>query len=466
MKLQEGTVPTVEAGSHRSVAPLAIVACLAAVCAPSALAQPFTDLGTLGGPYSQANAINASGQVAGFSKTASGDAHAFLYSDGILTDLGTLGGTQSFAYGINKSGRVVGSFELASGGQRHAFLYSGGVMTDLGVLPGYAGSQAAAINADGQVVGTSTAADLLDHAFLYSDGSMNDLGTLIGPAGNSSAYGINDSGQVVGSSQTTGNPPHASLFWNGVVSDLGTLPGFTASSANAINGGGQIVGFSFSITQDPGVGIAHAFLYSGGVTTDLGTLSGSFSSATGINESGQVVGWTAAPDGLHAMLWSNGVMIDLNSLLPTGSDWLLQAATAINDCGQIVGYGTVDGRQGAFLLNLTTLTPSSVPPGAPAFTLTVTGIGTNFTPAATVNWNGTALATMYVSATQVSASVPASLISTPGSASVTVTSNGGTLAGATFGIHPARRGPGVPERPSRPAQSSATPRGVEKTAEE
>ena len=165
------------------------------------------------------------------------------------------------------------------------------------------------------------------------------------------------------------------------------------------------------------------------------------------------------------MLWSNGVMIDLNSLLPTGSDWLLQAATAINDCGQIVGYGTVDGRQGAFLLNLTTLTPSSVPPGAPAFTLTVTGIGTNFTPAATVNWNGTALATMYVSATQVSASVPASLISTPGSASVTVTSNGGTLAGATFGIHPARRGPGVPERPSRPAQSSATPRGVEKTAD-
>ena len=54
-----------------------------------------TDLGTLGGAYSDGFGINASGQVTGWSYTT-GDAadHAFLY-DGTMHDLGTLGGTHS-----------------------------------------------------------------------------------------------------------------------------------------------------------------------------------------------------------------------------------------------------------------------------------------------------------------------------------------------------------------------------------
>ena len=87
-----------------------------ALCAAPAWVQasdPYTfhDLGTLGGTYSFAYGINASGQVVGYSATA-GDASSmpfFTYPGGPMQDLGTLGGTYSYANGINASGQVVGS---------------------------------------------------------------------------------------------------------------------------------------------------------------------------------------------------------------------------------------------------------------------------------------------------------------------------------------------------------------------
>jgi hypothetical protein len=67
---------------------------------------------------------------------------------------------------------------------------------------------------------------------------------------------------------------------------------------------------------------------------------------------------------------------------------------------------------------LGTLSPAGATAGGVAFTLTVTG--TNYVSGSTVNWNGTALTTTYVSSTQVTASVPAGHIATARTASVTV----------------------------------------------
>jgi hypothetical protein len=64
------------------------------------------------------------------------------------------------------------------------------------------------------------------------------------------------------------------------------------------------------------------------------------------------------------------------------------------------------------------LLPDAVSPGGPQFTLTANGAG--FLQTSTINFNGTALATTFVSGTQLTATVPAADIATATTASITV----------------------------------------------
>src|SRR5262245_45037549 len=67
--------------------------------------------------------------------------------------------------------------------------------------------------------------------------------------------------------------------------------------------------------------------------TDLGTLGGSFTTATDLNQAGQVVGYAGTPDYFsHAFLWENGTMIELGTL-----GGIYSSAAGINDLGQVVG---------------------------------------------------------------------------------------------------------------------------------
>lgn len=116
----------------------------------------MTDLGTLGGGLSIANAINPAGQVVGYSQTASERDRAFLWKKGVMTDLGARRGTifaRSYARDINPAGQVVGWSQTAIE-MNHAFLWEKGVWTDLGTLGG-TGSSASDINPAGQVVGVA-----------------------------------------------------------------------------------------------------------------------------------------------------------------------------------------------------------------------------------------------------------------------------------------------------------------------
>jgi len=102
------------------------------------------------------------------------------------------------------------------------------------------------------------------------------------------------------------------------------------------------------------------------------------------------------------------------------------------------GGGTSGGQ--TFTVNnpapaTTAISPTFVPPGNPAFTLTVTG--SNFVNGSTVQWNGASRTTTYVSATQLTASIPASDVAAAGTADVTVVNaapGGGTSNAQTFTI--------------------------------
>jgi len=78
------------------------------------------------------------------------------------------------------------------------------------------------------------------------------------------------------------------------------------------------------------------------------------------------------------------------------------------------------------------LVPDSVAPGGPGFTLTVNGTG--FVSGSAVNWNGTAIATAFVSSSQLAAAVPGSSIGNAGAVSITVANPlpGGGISNTAF----------------------------------
>ena len=85
------------------------------------------DLGTLGGTTSGADGINASGQVVGWARMPTQEAHAFLWEGptGML-DINTLispgsGWLLNFALGVNDNGLIAGR-GIAPDGQTHGFL--------------------------------------------------------------------------------------------------------------------------------------------------------------------------------------------------------------------------------------------------------------------------------------------------------------------------------------------------------
>lgn len=314
--------------------------------APAA-SYSVTDVGTLGGPTSVARGVYGGGWlIAGTSTRTDGTAHAFVRE--FLRpprDLGTLGGATSEVRGSSRFGAaVVGRAQVATG-RHHAFLWANGRMLDLGTLGG-SESVAHAVNDAEIVVGAShVAGDGATRAFVYQGGAMAPLGATLGGA-NSSALGINNAGRVVGhASLPAGGVTHAFLFANGVTTDLGSPGG--DSAAVAINEIDQVAGYWTSTDRTS----SRAFLYSAGYFQTLPALGGPFTYANAIDGSGVVVGESDNASGVRrAVMWRNGQITDLNSLIPPGSGWLLQSATAIDNYGHIVGYGVYGGQQRAFML--------------------------------------------------------------------------------------------------------------------
>jgi probable HAF family extracellular repeat protein len=188
------------------------------------------DIGTLGGAYAQAFAINDAGFVTGTSQVISpvsaGGTHAFIYQPLSQTErytepmknLGTLGGLSSYGMAINMSNHVVGYSTLATlDGRVHAFFHGGEKMLDLGALDneGFVYSQALAINNADQVVGVSygptpNVNQFAQAAFIWyrkgpGKGEVINLNNLIATMGPTKAYwllsatAINDSGQIAAS---------------------------------------------------------------------------------------------------------------------------------------------------------------------------------------------------------------------------------------------------------------------------
>jgi probable HAF family extracellular repeat protein len=360
-------------------------------------------LSTLGGASGEGISINNKGWVTGVSSLPNNQSeHAFLWRSGTLTDLGTLGGPNStvLAAKANDRGEISGQAETAVPDPLHenfcglagppgfntglicrGFLWRDGVMTALPTLGGN-NAQAYGVNNRGQVVGgaetvrdpTCVAPQVLDYEAVIwgpEPGEVHELPPLPGDRVGG-GIAINDSGQVAGVSFSCGpvdpaRSAHAVLWAHGSVINLGSLGGALDNVPIEINNRGQVVGYSHLA----GDLLERAFFWEHGAITDLGTLPGDVQSfALGIDEQGDAVGGSCDLNfNCRAVMWRDGVMVDLSTLVASGPPITLIFAEDINAAGEIVGQA-FDPRTGdtpAFLAiptsaeNVATRTAVSLP---------------------------------------------------------------------------------------------------------
>jgi probable HAF family extracellular repeat protein len=152
----------------------------------------------------------------------------------------------------------------------------------------------------------------------------------------SSATAIN--GGIAGNARIPGGESHAFIYQNGRMTDLGTFGGIR-SSATIVDNAGDVFGVS-QTTQ----GLSHAFEYQNGTITDLGNYVGAqlYSAPLGIDSAGEIL---IAKFGLPSTgnspdrvgLLKNGQFTDIGTL--GGS---LTRAFGMNANGEVVGYSTTD----------------------------------------------------------------------------------------------------------------------------
>ena len=189
--------------------------------------------------------------------------------------------------------------------------------------------------------------------FTYEIDSMTavDLGTLGGEE--SEALDVNNNGDVVGWARQSNGVPHGFLLRDGntvlqdVTSELGSLAAF----ASGINNTGQIVGH-----YDPPEGNAYskAFVWMEGLPLKTLPPAFDYSKARAVNELGRIVGEKSGPvpgnpystcTGLLPVQWEAAYA--WYEMLYCVSGQKLQRATDLNNTGRIVGWENTTATGGA-----------------------------------------------------------------------------------------------------------------------
>jgi probable HAF family extracellular repeat protein len=403
---------------------------LAALAIAQTASYTLTDLGPAGNPFSQAGYVTNRGVVTGVYTAPDGTQHAAVWQGGRLFDIATpgLGGPNSSAGGLNDLGQIVIQGETSAKDPNNEnfcgygdgliclpYVWQFGTITPLATLGGNNGSWAQ-VNNRGEVAGfvengtrdpqcpagsavNGTGPQVLDYEAVIwgpGPGAIRELKPLSGDTVGAALW-LNDKGQAVGLSGTCANvvlPPIAfgahAVLWetDGTPTDLSNLGGTVNTAilgrgniALGINNHSQVVGTS----SLAGNKANHAFLWTKQTgMQDLGVLPGDVNSAaTSINDRAQVVGQSYGDGGPmmgnpRAFLWENGVMTDLNTLVPANSPLYLLIGFSINSRGEIAGFGvTNNGQIHAYLASPNYLSSAPVANGATIAAVTPVNLTTN-----------------------------------------------------------------------------------------
>lgn len=215
-------------------------------------------------------------------------------------------------FGFTSGGQMTGFLSSTTGSGMRTVRFDPGVgFVDIGgPTPGWY-QEGRAINESGQVAASVASSATNGFAAVHTPGvGWRVVGSLGG--GWTWVEGMNDAGDIVGGArQYSGNIQPFVAFHNQQIHALGLFPGHTVGFAWDINNHGWVIGES---------GYETPFL------------------------------WTAETG-----------LIELQSLLPPNSGWLIEDVHDINNHGQIVGTGRLGSLPGSrpFVLTITTLVRSN-----------------------------------------------------------------------------------------------------------
>jgi hypothetical protein len=189
------------------------------------------------------------------------------------------------------------------------------------------------------------------------------------------------------------------------------------------------------------------------------TLTASVASSAGHALSTGSVGFYVGSTLLGAVPVSAGVAALTTTALPVGINTVSATFTG--------SAGLAASTSSAITINvtavapdvpaITTLSPLLTLAGSSGFTLTVTGSG--FTSASTIHWGSTALATQFVSTSQLTAQVLPANIASAGITAVTVQTPGLSNSNA-FQFETDSAGPGIAPPSFTPASATVTPGSI------
>jgi probable HAF family extracellular repeat protein len=328
---------------------VSIVVVAAALPVSTAAARwHLTDLGTLGGPFSRATAINSAGQVVGFSTPEGGttrEPHCFLWERGRMRDIGKLPGSAGCQpVAIDDAGDVAGN----SGA--HAFFWRGGLFTDLGE------GEVVGMNGRGWVAVATNA-----RSFVWHGGVRTRLPSSVEPTL------IEDNGDLV-VTVFLASGKRAAVWHAGKLRLLPLLAGATESFALGVNAAGAIAGTNL-FTAGSGFHTKAVLWRDGAVTSIPAPNRGDAEAVSGLGEVGVLTTSGDAGVGMSAAsyVWSNGKLLPLNGWvdftcanhhLLAGQrrhafvwmndklTWLpakRSGVNGVNESDQIVGWTVVEG---------------------------------------------------------------------------------------------------------------------------
>ena len=341
----------------KSTLPAAV---LAVIANSPALAYDLIDLGE----YVEPRAINNMGVIVGSSNTNQYPATAFSWSS--IGGFNLIKGATS-ANAVNDAGQIAGStVDGAFIDARQWSDFGAFGINQAGEVAGYKVGKnllqprslpynPATFNGNKW--------EAFDIAQLYPRGTREDV-----YADRFILNGINAGGYTVGYKYRYGLSGYSAILIDPNVtvrdlSDVVYLSTPAGGRAVDINDNNVITGTTGNNTRVSPVIYSQAFKldYDAENLTILPILEGGLHShAYDINEANEVVGYSESAAGNHAVLWgAAGGVTDLHALM-LAEGWVLTSATAINDNGDIAGTGSLNGVAHGFVLSNGTI--SGPPP--------------------------------------------------------------------------------------------------------